>query len=145
MLKDLLEVRLYLQPLQGSNRGALSQSASGHGKRGREAAEDEGEVARMRRRIANLEGQLRNQGGSSSSHGSGGAKAGKGKGKRKGNFVKMPAELLGMELAGPDGSGRCLAFYLGTCSAVKPGERCPRGWHVCMRPGCGKPHSQRDH
>ena len=145
VLKDLPEVRLYLQPLQGSSRGAPMPSDSGRGKRKKEAVDDDGEMARMRRRIANLEGQLKHQGGPSSSQGFGGAKSGKGKGKRKGNFVKLPTELLGMEPSGPDGSGRCFGFNLGSCNAVKPGERCPRGWHVCMRPGCGKAHSQRDH
>ena len=141
-LKDTPEIRLYLQPLQGSDRSGGGAGGSGRGKR--KADDEESEILRMSKRIASLEGRLRNQ-ASSSQSGQGGGKAGRGKGKRKSSFVKLPPALVGMEAAGPDGSPRCFGYNLGTCKDAKPGAKCNRGWHVCMRPGCRKPHPQSEH
>ena len=141
-LKDSPDIRLYLQPLPGHDRGGSGGSGSGRGKR--KAGDEDSEVARMAKRIASLEGRLRNQSSSSQSN-QGGGKSGKGKGKRKTSFIKLPPALVGMDASGPDGSARCFGFNLGTCKDAKPGAKCGKGWHVCMRPGCGKPHSQLDH
>ena len=124
---------LHLQPLPGSSSSSFgAASGSGGSKRKREGQD---EMEKMRKQIANLEGRLRNQGKGKSSN-----QGGKSKGKGK-----MPAELRGMEAYGPDGDSRCFSFNLVGCCAARAGQPCPKGWHVCMRQGCGKAHSQRDH
>ena len=136
---DTPTVRLHLQPLPGSSSSSSTTSggqARGKRKRGGDTGSDE--LDRLRRQVANLEGRLNNAGG-----GKGGRSSGKGKGKKGG--VQTPPELRGLEARGPDGENRCYNFNMGGCTQAKPGQRCPRGMHVCMRPGCGKPHGQRDH
>jgi hypothetical protein len=50
-----------------------------------------------------------------------------------------------------DGKPLCFGFNLGTCKVknVKPGARCPRGFHSCWikvnGKVCGKPHCAADH
>ena len=137
-LRGSPEVRLYLQPLPGG-----SSSSSSGSKRCRE--DDDPETARLLKRVANLENRLKNQ--SSQQQGGGGKQKG-GKGNRSGkkaNSIRMPPELMGMEPVGSDGQPRCFGFNSDGCKGAKPGQRCNRGLHVCMRPGCGKAHSQRDH
>eukprot|EP00972_Heterocapsa_arctica_P007733 1127020-Heterocapsa_arctica.AAC.1 len=56
----------------------------------------------------------------------------------------MPRELAGMLGSVPGGGPRiCWEFNLAKgCGNAPPGtEECPRGAHVCCRPGCGGQHS----
>jgi hypothetical protein len=63
--------------------------------------------------------------------------------KKSGKGPRMPLELVGMSSSTPQGSPICFNFNLDGC---KPGERCPKGFHVCCRPGCGKQdHGCMDH
>ena len=59
------------------------------------------------------------------------------KGKGKG---KVPAALVGHEsyctLSGKEGR-ICWDYSLTSCNKAKPGEQCPKGWHVCAAKGCG--------
>ena len=64
---------------------------------------------------------------------------GKGKG-HKGNDrnnmkMAMHEELRGLNPKN-QGENICFNFNLGKCDAVRPGERCSRGWHRCMAWGC---------
>ena len=90
--------------------------------------------------------------------GGGSKKEVKGKGKGKAKAIKdklpkkerddkprMPAELIGMSNRTADDDHICYGFNLEGCKGAKPGARCDKGWHVCMKPGCLKSHSQRDH
>lgn len=74
---------------------------------------------------------------------------GKGKGKKgKGKAPPMPAELRGKYHRTAAGDPLCFAYNTPTgCSHpnVKPGERCPKGFHLCMEPKCQKPHSLVQH
>ena len=132
------EVRLYLQPLPGKDGGS-------GGKRKRDDG-DNSEIDRLRKQVANLEGRLKNA--SSSSKGDSGPRPSRGsaratRGQRKGKSdFKMPKELEGLQATGSDGQPRCFGFNLDGCKGAKPGGRCNRGVHACMK--CGKPHSQRD-
>ena len=68
---------------------------------------------------------------------------GKSKGKDKGKSksrgqMRMPAGLHGMEPT-INGERACFDFNLNKCSVT--GNRCEKGVHKCMRPGCGGPHS----
>ena len=131
------QVRLFLQPLQGRS-GSGGQSSASSSKR--KATDSDDEVARLQRKVTNLENRLKNQ----QSRGS--SKGGKGKGGgRTRRTPTLPAELVGMEPTGQDGAPRCCAFNMDGCNKAKPGKKCPKGLHVCMRPGCGRAHSQRDH
>ena len=60
---------------------------------------------------------------------------------RKGKFVPLPKELIGCEPCDPNGEPFCFGFAKGTCSAVQPGQKCPKGWHKCMKKGCFKAHA----
>ena len=79
------------------------------------------------------------------------SKGGKGKGKGKGKKGKappMPQELRGKFHRTAAGDPLCFAFNTAAgCSHpnVKPGERCPRGYHLCMEPKCQKAHSLVQH
>lgn len=65
---------------------------------------------------------------------------GAGKG-RKG----IPAALAGLNHRTATNEPICFGFALGTCTAVAPGSKCPKGWHTCMKPGCDLKHSLADH
>ena len=65
--------------------------------------------------------------------------------KGKGRGPNMPSELKGHEYETKDGVNICFGFNTGTCSRAKPGERCPRGLHVCCVKGCEKSHSLKAH
>lgn len=70
---------------------------------------------------------------------------GRGRGKGKQSAPRMPKELLGLDFAMANGDPICFAFNLDGCPSARPGERCDKGYHVCMKPRCHKPHSQRKH
>ena len=65
----------------------------------------------------------------------------KGKGKSKGGrksatkseFSPVPAPLKGGQAKNAEGEPFCFGFNMGTCDACKPGERCAKGWHRCMK------------
>ena len=65
----------------------------------------------------------------------------KGSKKGKGKGSGVPKELEGLEFM-KDGKRICFAYNLDGCSY---GKDCRKGVQVCMKPGCGKEHSQRDH
>jgi hypothetical protein len=89
-------------------------------------------------------------------NGGGGKRKGvKGKGKNgdgggKGDTISsrssLPPALFGKASRTPAGEPICYNYNLEHgCAAAKPGERCPKGWHVCMEPGCGKAHTLKMH
>ena len=137
----LPEIRLFLQPLPGSSSSSSSTSNRGPTKR---RAESDSE-ARLKRQVTNLENRLKNlQDGGAGGKGNSRSKAkGKAKARSKngGNAVRLPESLRGLDADGPDGP-RCFDFNLSGCSGAKPGERCRKGYHQCMK--CGGKHSQRD-
>ena len=101
-------------------------------------------VQQLAAKVQNLQstGQPnRDQGaGSPRGRGRGGGKArGRGKGE-----PRMPKELVGLAFSTKDGEPICYSFNLDGCSLAEAGKKCTKGWHVCMKKGCGKPHSQRD-
>ncbi len=52
----------------------------------------------------------------------------------------MPPQLIGLDPT-YDGEPICFACNLpGGCDKAKWGEKCPKGWHVCMQKGCKKHH-----
>ena len=80
----------------------------------------------------------------------------KGKGEKGGGKVKkgkarvaprnMPAELQGMNSTTRSGQPICWNYNMKCgCTAAQPGKKCPRGVHMCMKPGCGKTHSLQEH
>jgi len=80
---------------------------------------------------------------SSSTPGKGG---GKGTGKAPGKAQRtpvMPAALVGMDARRPsDGLSICFNFNLPAgCAGASAGGSCPKGLHVCCKPGCYQSHS----
>lgn len=75
----------------------------------------------------------------------GGNPKGKGKGKKKNPPV--PAELRGKWYKTAKGEPLCFGFNCasGCPNKVAPGEKCPRGWHLCAEPKCQKAHSLQQH
>ncbi|CAL1162136.1 unnamed protein product [Cladocopium goreaui] len=133
---DSAEVRLCLQPLQGTNKRKL------------EPAEDDKkpkpspDVSKLQKTVENLQGQIKNMRANPSAP----VKGRKGRGKGgKTNLIRMPPQLIGMAPTNPQGEPHCYDYNIKGCSRAKPGERCPKGWHCCMRWGCGKPHPQFEH
>ena len=74
---------------------------------------------------------------------------GKGKSAGKGKAPPMPAELRGKYYKTASNDPICFAFNTSSgCShsaTVKPGERCPKGMHVCAEPKCQQHHSLQQH
>eukprot|EP00435_Cladocopium_sp_Y103_P066865 s116_g29.t1 len=76
---------------------------------------------------------------------------GKGKGKSggKSKAPPMPAELRGKYHKTASNEPICFAFNTASgcshSSTTKPGERCPKGLHVCAEPKCQQPHSLVQH
>ncbi|CAK9025202.1 Cation channel sperm-associated protein 1 [Durusdinium trenchii] len=128
------EVRLCLQPLQGSTRQRESHDEDANKVKKLKAASSDNEE-RLKRQIQNLQGQIKNlQSGGS-------AGKGRGKGKTKNKLIRMP--LIGMSPTTEAGEPICFDFNLSGCSKAKPGDKCPEGYHTCMRPGCNEAHSQK--
>ena len=76
--------------------------------------------------------------------------SGKGKGKSsKGKTPPMPQELRGKYHKTASNEPICFAFNTSSgCShsgTVKPGDRCPKGLHVCAEPKCQQPHPLSQH
>jgi hypothetical protein len=69
---------------------------------------------------------------------------GGGKGKGKSSVPAMPAELRGMYYKTKDGKSICFAFNMPSGCQNADGS-CPKGLHVCCKPGCQKSHSLREH
>lgn len=77
-----------------------------------------------------------------------GGPKGKGKGKKGSKSAPpMPKELRGKWHRTPGGDPICYAFNTaaGCSQDVKPGDRCAKGFHVCMEPKCQKSHSLTQH
>ena len=138
---DLPEVRLHLQPVQGSSSRKLSDQDSDlikTEKRGK-AQSTEGidpEAKRLKATVVNLQNQVNNlqsfKGGTK-----GGSKGGsKGNSKSNKSNKRLPKELIGMEASTSEGEPICYDFNLGGCSLAKGGERCSKRWHVCCVPKC---------
>ena len=129
------EIRLHLQPLQGSSssKRVSDQDDSTETDRKRKAPMDSSD--KMRKQIENLQGQLKNLRKGK----------GKGKGKHKTMSVKMPQELLGQSPMTADMEPICFSYNCGGCPKAGAGQRCPKGLHVCTKWGCQQPHSQREH
>lgn len=92
------------------------------------------------------------QTGGDRSDGYWGEQKGKGKGrgklKRKWKAPKnMPAPLIGKQSETKGGKPLCWNFNLehGCKSGVAGGGQCDKGLHLCMEPGCLKPHPLHKH
>ena len=59
------------------------------------------------------------------------------------SFTKAPAALAGMHSQTPEGERICWAYNLP--KGCPNGSDCPKGKHVCMKPGCYKPHPLHEH
>ena len=63
----------------------------------------------------------------------------KGNGKGNGKAQRVPGALMGMNPRTKKGEAICFAFNLpGGCSEAVSENKCKKGHHVCMKPGCGK-------
>jgi len=142
-------VRLRLQPSRSSS-GSSSSTSSSFAPAPPHARGDGNQkllnqIANMQSQIENLK-RKRDDMGSSGSKGGGKGKSKKGGGKKQFRVKQAPKELQGKTLQTLSGDNICYAFNLGGCADAAPGERCPRGWHICAQPGCGKPHGmQQNH
>lgn len=72
------------------------------------------------------------------------SKGGKGKGSGKAS-QKGPFDASTEVGRMTDGSPICFAFNTGGCNLCAPGERCVKGFHVCWKIGCARPHSSHQH
>ena len=74
---------------------------------------------------------------------------GKGKSGGKSKAPPMPAELRGKYHKTANNEPICFAFNTSSgcpqSSTVRPGERCPKGLHVCAEPKCQQAHSLQQH
>ena len=76
---------------------------------------------------------------------------GKGDGKTRGKAQKKGKPNRWQGLDGKtrntaNGEPICFNYNLPSgCPNAQPGAKCQRGVHVCMEPGCQKPHSMTEH
>ena len=63
------------------------------------------------------------------------------------NAGKLPEALRKAGCVAMDNQNRrrCFAYNLDGCTDAAPGEACSRGWHLCAKKGCDKPHPQHAH
>ena len=148
------EIRLRLAPLPaGSGSGIKRKHDDLEPETANKAKHSPDDIAKLKRTIENLTGQVRNlkSRGSSKQPPTGKGNKGLGRGS-KGmmgrsykSTVKMPPELVGQSPMTDQGEPICYSYNLDGCNEAAPGQRCPKGWHVCTRPGCQAVHSQRNH
>ena len=144
------QVNLHLTYRRHGNSSASSRQAKSPEKRSRqpETTEDK----KMQARITQLENTIKNlrSGKDSKAKKTEGKKdKGGGKGGKEGKLqhTRMPRELIGLKPQMPKGENEgdqiCYGFNLGGCTKAAKGEKCARGWHVCMK--CHKSsHGHRD-
>ena len=145
--KDMPGVTLHLQPLQG-------ELASGS-KRGRDESRPEDEkVKKLMATVDNLKGELANLKKKASrsppkknkwSNRQDDKGEAKPKGNGKGSSFRMPRALIGNVAVNDDGEPICFDYNLDGCTKARSGEKCKKGWHVCCKPGCFKPHPVKGH
>ena len=126
-------------------------AAPAHAPRGEKrphAGDDSDRLKKKNKGIMELQKKLKEarQGGDGKGKGKKGGKgSGKGSG-GKGERATMPQSLIGKSSRTAAGEPICFDYNLEHgCQAAKPGERCPKGWHVCMEPNCGKAHTLKMH
>ena len=81
--------------------------------------------------------------------GKGKNKNGKGKGDKNGKDNQgkgngnayIPKAIMPSVGFTKTGARICIGFNLGKCLECSNGQACPRGLHVCSRPGCEEPHT----
>ncbi len=56
-------------------------------------------------------------------------------------FIAMPKPLIGLEPCDVNGEPYCFDCNMKGCNEAKWGQKCDKGWHYCMAPGCNKKHS----
>jgi hypothetical protein len=66
------------------------------------------------------------------------------KGSARPKQLPMPPQLQGQHRVTPGGRSICFKFNMEGCPAAPPGQACARGLHVCSKPNCYQPHSQKD-
>jgi hypothetical protein len=137
------DFRTALQPLQGAGKRPPADAGL--------ADHAEKKPSRMTRKAAFLKLQSLQNGGVGDRRDVKGNSKGKGRGKGSGKGIgkdgaTMPNELSGMLGSVPGGPRICWDYNLARgCSNAPPGtDECPRGVHICCRPGCGGNHSLQD-
>ena len=118
-----------LMPLPSRDHGSKPASASHHN-----PATSEPARGRKRER-GDAPNPKRSKGGK------GNGSAGKAPKGKAGGSARLPAPLVGMASFLPDGRRLCYGFNMPSgCSLATEGAECPKGWRLCMEPGCGRPH-----
>ena len=147
-------VALLLQPLQGRNRDEPSSSSAA----GKPPAEAQQRIVKQAARIQQLEATIANKRKDTSQRGRG---RGRGRGNRNvrgrgdggggeilslsQSFATMTMKLPPGSPTGPPGDKICLGYNNGQCNKAVPGQKCPRGWRVCCKPGCQLAHTMVNH
>jgi hypothetical protein len=67
--------------------------------------------------------------------------------KGAGKGPRLPRELIGKNAMSHHNPPErlCFSFNMAGCTDCAPGEKCAKGWHLCMEPGCTASHSVRNH
>ncbi len=142
-------------------REPTAQASSADEKAARRIENQDRHIANLKKKLQTAQdGKSQGCGGNSKGQGRGGGRGGgkgnKGKGKgnkggdkgskgggkgdksKKRKFVALPPQLIGLDPT-YDGEPICFACNLpGGCDKAKWGEKCPKGWHMCMQKGCKK-------
>ena len=101
----------------------------------------ENQLKQAQQQITTQKKQLNNQkggkgGGKHKGGGKGGGKAGGAGSKRRGDFVQQ-WQASGKAKRAKNNENICFDFNLPVgCTDAAPGQKCPRGWHVCAAKSC---------
>ena len=146
------EVRLVMQALPCPSSSPVSASAQ---VAATVPAADStgGRIKRLEHQLKNAQDQLRNtkrkfEGAGSGQQWSRSKGGGKASGKRDRAGSRAPPEMHGKATRTKDNEPICFAYNIQGCSLAQPGQRCPKGWHVCAAPQCQSapmPHSMASH
>lgn len=148
-------VRMIVMGRPTSGRPSPSSPAARPEKRVQGGGDDD-RLKRKNKEIADLQKKLKEakQSGGGEPRGArkvggkprGGGGGGKGKSDTIPGRTTLPQALIGKTSRTAAGEPICYDYNLEHgCSNAKPGERCSKGFHVCMEPGCGKAHTLKMH
>ena len=142
-------IRLLLMPLPvsassaGLKRTTVAPNTVDSGAKKSKKQKKNDQVGRLKAELASLRAAGSSGAGSAASSHGGGKATGKGKDKRG---PRMPGPLQGKAYRTEAGLPICFGFNLPSgCKDAAPGEKCPKGVHVCCEWGCGKPHPIQQH
>ena len=147
---DNFNIRLLLAPLPRSASGSSSPASSP----AIQSSGSDTQLKKLRDTVAGMRGeimQLKRKSGDSDPNVPGNSSNKRNRrslngASSSGGGGNVPPGLRGKRTRTDNREPLCFNYNLPKgCSLAAPGQRCPRGWHLCAEPGCKSTHSLTSH